>query len=144
MQINHSQIIPSFFLSILMFNFYIQVKHYFIVYLVASVAEWLETLDYNHLPLNVVGRIPLGTLYLFMWGSYPASLQNVDGSTQVPTRAWNNIRRDTLGLPPPGKLLENRHITFTILVRRKPQPKNNKTVIYIFIYQINYCYFTFF
>ena len=70
-----------------MSKFYIQVKLYFIVYLVASVAEWLEALDYNHLPLNVVGRIPLGTLDLFMSGSYSTSLRNVDSSTQVPTRA---------------------------------------------------------
>ena len=26
----------------------------------------------------------------FMWGSYPASLGNVSGPTQVPTYAWNN------------------------------------------------------
>jgi hypothetical protein len=34
-----------------------------------------------------------------MWGSYPASLQNVDGSTHVPVRAWNNARKGIQGLP---------------------------------------------
>ena len=36
--------------------------------------------------------IPLGILDSFMWGSYPASLQNVSGSTLVPTCTWNNAR----------------------------------------------------
>jgi hypothetical protein len=35
--------------------------------------------------------------------SYPASLQNVGGSTQVPVRTWNNARKGTWGLPPPVK-----------------------------------------
>jgi hypothetical protein len=35
----------------------------------------------------------------FMWGSYPASLRNVGGSTQVPVSAWNNARKGTRGFP---------------------------------------------
>jgi hypothetical protein len=37
----------------------------------------------------------------FMWGSYPASLWNIGGSTPVPVNVWNNARRGTWGLPPP-------------------------------------------
>ena len=58
----------------------------------------------------------------FMWGSHPASLRNVGGSTQVPTCAWNNAQRGTWGLPPPVKM-ESCHITFTVLVWRKSQMK---------------------
>ena len=64
-------------------------------------------------------RIMLGSLDSFMWGNYPATLQNVGGSTQVLARAWNNARRGTWGLPPRWKL-ESRHITFTVLVQRWP------------------------
>jgi hypothetical protein len=45
----------------------------------------------------------------FMWGGLTASQRNVDGSTQVPVRAWNNARKATLGHSPPGRL-ESRHI----------------------------------
>ena len=38
-----------------------------------------------------------------MWVTYPASLQNVGGTTQMPTCAWNNARRGTWDLPPPVK-----------------------------------------
>jgi hypothetical protein len=51
----------------------------------------------------------------FMWGSYPAILQNENGSTQVPVRAWNNAQKSIWGLPPPVKL-ECRHMTYTVLV----------------------------
>ena len=34
-----------------------------------------------------------GIMDSLMWGSYPASLWNVSGSTQVPTFAWNNVQR---------------------------------------------------
>jgi hypothetical protein len=61
-----------------------------------------------------------------MWGSYPASLQNVGGSTQVPVRAWNNARKATWGLPPPVKL-ERRDMTNTVSMWRKTQNKQTKT-----------------
>ena len=54
--------------------------------------------------------------------SYPARLGNVGGSTQLPARTWNNARRGTCGLHSPVKR-ECRHITCTVLVRRKTQPK---------------------
>ena len=50
----------------------------------ASVAEWLESLTSNHLPLTAVGSIPGQT------GSkifHPAGLRKVGGSTKVPDRA---------------------------------------------------------
>jgi hypothetical protein len=61
-----------------------------------------------------------------MWGSYPASLRNVGGSTQVPVRAWNNARKGTWGLPPPVKL-ERRDMTYTVSMWRKTQNKQTKT-----------------
>ena len=61
-------------------------------------------------------RIPQGTLNSFMWGSFPASLRNVDCSIQV------SARTGIWGLPPP-EMLESRYITFTGLVRWKSQPK---------------------
>jgi hypothetical protein len=53
---------------------------------------------------------------------YPASLQYVGGSTQVPVRACNNARKGTRGLPPPVKL-ERRQMTYTVSVWRKTQDK---------------------
>jgi hypothetical protein len=76
-------------------------------------------------PLTAGGSIPTGTLDSFMWGSYPASLRNVGGSTQVPIRAWNNARWGTRGLPPPVKL-ERRDMTYTVLMWRKTQNKQNQ------------------
>ena len=62
-------------------------------------------------------QIPQGTVDFFMLGSYPASLWNVSGSTQMPLPA--------LFLPPPVKL-ENYHIiTYAVLVWGKTQPKKN-------------------
>jgi hypothetical protein len=69
-----------------------------------------------------VVRIPTGTLDSFMWGSYPASLRNVGGSTQVPVCAWNNPRKDTWDIPPPVKL-ERRDMTYTVSMWRKTQNK---------------------
>ena len=60
-----------------------------------------------------------------MWGSYPASLWNLGGSTQMFARAWNNAQRDTLGFPPPVKQ-ESLRIALTVLVRRKNQPANQE------------------
>jgi hypothetical protein len=58
-----------------------------------------------------------------MWGSYPASLRNVGGSTQVPVRTWNNARK---GLPPPVNF-ERRNMTYTVSMWRKT--KNKQTYI---------------
>ena len=73
-------------------------------------------------PSSVWVWIPSGTLESFMWGSYPASLWNVGGTTQVPACAWNNARRGTWSLPPQEKL-ESRHITFAVLVQHKTPKK---------------------
>jgi hypothetical protein len=66
--------------------------------------------------------IPPGALDSFMWGSYPASLWNVGGSTQVSFRAWN-AWKGTWGLPQPVKL-ESHQITFTVSVWLKPTQTN--------------------
>jgi hypothetical protein len=55
-----------------------------------------------------------------MWGSYPASLWNVGGSTQVPVPLWNHARKRTWGHPRPVKL-GRRHMTYTESVWRKTQ-----------------------
>ena len=49
-------------------------------------AEWLESLTSNHLPLIDVSSNPAWGIEFIMWGSYPASLRKVGGSTQVPAR----------------------------------------------------------
>jgi hypothetical protein len=64
--------------------------------------------------------IPTRTLDSLMWGSYPASLRNVVGSTQVPVPAWNNARKGTWRFSPPVKL-KRRHMTNTVSVWRKTQ-----------------------
>jgi hypothetical protein len=86
-------------------------------------AGWLRLLTSNHLPLTAVGSNLDGDFVFFMWGSYPAYLRNVGGSTQVPVHAWNNARKGTWGLPPPVKL-EHRHMTYTVSVRYKTQSNN--------------------
>jgi Flp pilus assembly protein TadB len=65
----------------------------------------------------------------FMWGSYPASLRNVAGSTRVPVGAWNNAQRGTWGLPLPVKL-ERRDMTYTVLMWRNTQNKTNKILLH--------------
>jgi hypothetical protein len=50
----------------------------------AYVAEWLRSLTSDHLPLAAVGSNPDRDF----GGSYPASLRNVGGSTQMPLCAW--------------------------------------------------------
>jgi hypothetical protein len=64
-----------------------------------------------------------GGLLTYTLGSYPASLRNVGGSTQVPVRARNNTRKGTWGLPPPVKL-ECRNMTDAVSMWCKP--KTNK------------------
>jgi hypothetical protein len=71
--------------------------------------RWLQTTC----PSLLWVRILTWTLDSFMWGSYPASLRNVGGSTQVPVRAWNNAWKGTWGRPPPVKL-ECRDMTYTV------------------------------
>jgi hypothetical protein len=66
----------------------------------ASVAEWLRSLTLNNLPLTAVGSNPERDFWFFMWGSYPASVRNVGGSSQVPVRTWNNSRKGTWSFPP--------------------------------------------
>jgi hypothetical protein len=60
-----------------------------------------------------------------MWGSYPAGLRNVGGSTQVLVRAWNNARKGTF--PPPVKL-ERRDMTYTVSMWRNTQNKQTNIV----------------
>jgi hypothetical protein len=70
----------------------------------------------------VWARIQTLTLDFFIWGSCPASLRNVDCSTQVLVPARNNARKGTWCFPPTIKL-ERRHMT----VWRKTQ-SNKHTV----------------
>ena len=63
-----------------------------------------------------------GTLDSFMWGSYLAWFWNISGSTQVQACAWNTAWSGLWGLPPPVKL-DSHHISFTVFVWRKTQPK---------------------
>ena len=70
------------------------------LFLQVFVAEWLRLCISDYLPHF---RILPGTLESFIWGSYPASLQNVSGSTQVPFYACNSVWRSSWGLPPPVK-----------------------------------------
>jgi hypothetical protein len=75
-----------------------------------------------------------------MWGSFPASLRNVGGSTQVPVRAWNNARKGTWGLPPIVKL-ERRNMTYTVSMWRKTQNKqtNKRTSVLLSNTSIRAC-----
>jgi hypothetical protein len=94
-----------------------------------SVAEWERSLTSNLLdfkPSPLLVRIPTGTFDSFTWGSYPASLLNVGGSTQVPIHAWNNARKGAWGLPSPVKL-ECRDMTYSVSMWRKIQNKQNHT-----------------
>jgi hypothetical protein len=52
--------------------------------------------------------------------SYPASLRNVGGSTQVPVCARKYARKGIWAFPPPVKL-ERRHITYNMSAWRKTQ-----------------------
>ena len=66
-----------------------------------SFVEWFRAIDFEYTLLSALCvRIKLGTLETFtwVWGSYPASLRNVVGFTQLYTHAWNNVRLDTLPL----------------------------------------------
>jgi hypothetical protein len=77
---------------------------------------WLQTTCSSSLWV----QIPVGTLDSFMRRSYPASLRNVGGSTQMPVIALNNAWKDTWGLPPPV-YMERRHMNYTVSVWRKTQ-----------------------
>jgi hypothetical protein len=98
--------------------------------LVASDRELFNTVT---CPSLLWFRIPTGTLDSFMWGSCPASLQNVSGSTQVPVCAWNNAWKNIWGLPPPVKL-ERRHATYSESVWHYTQ-SNKQTNIVIYVGQ---------
>jgi hypothetical protein len=50
----------------------------------------------------------------------PAILSNVDGSTRVPTYAWNNTKRGTWGLAPPEKLESGQIITTLLMWQKNP------------------------
>jgi hypothetical protein len=63
-----------------------------------------------------------------MEGSYPASLRNVAGSTRVPVRVWNNVRKGTWGLPPPVKL-ERLDMTYIVWMWCKTQNKQTTKII---------------
>jgi hypothetical protein len=67
-------------------------KYYVLLYLVRHIFL-------NKIHINVVGSNPDREFwFFFIWGSYPASLRNVGGSTQAPVRAWNNARKGAWGL----------------------------------------------
>jgi hypothetical protein len=78
-------------------------------------------------------RIPKGTLDSSKCGSYPASLWNIGGSTQVPICTWNNALKGTWGLPPPVKL---EHMTCTVSVWLKPNQiiKLKSTIIAVYLH----------
>jgi predicted phosphoadenosine phosphosulfate sulfurtransferase len=65
----------------------------------------------------------------FHVGSYPVSLRNVVGSTQVTVCAWSNEQKETWGFPPPVKL-ERRHKAFIVYVWRKTLSKQTKPIMY--------------
>jgi hypothetical protein len=60
-----------------------------------SAAEWFRWLISNHLPLTAACLNRQSTFISITWGSYPADLWNVGGSTQIPACAWNNSQRAT-------------------------------------------------
>ena len=68
--------------------------------------------------------------YILFWNIFGYSVaffsfnETNYGSIQVPARVWNNAWRGIWGLPPLEKL-ENRLISFTVLVQRKKKTKNN-------------------
>ena len=71
----------------------------------ASVAEWLESLTSNHLPLTAVGSIPGLTGSKIFHVRKPSSWLTVGRWFYPGARSgMNNVRRGTWGLPPPSKL----------------------------------------
>jgi hypothetical protein len=96
----------------------------------------VKVVDFKPHALTAVGSNPDRDFGFFMWGSYPASLRNVGGSTQVPVRAWNNAWKGTWGLPPPVKL-ERPQMTYTVSMWRKTQSnKQNKTKLHFLIVHV--------
>ena len=83
----------------------------------ASMVEWLESLHRITCPSPLWVQIPPGILDSFMWGSYPASLWNVSSSTQTCKMQ---------GTPDIFLYNKSHHITFTVLVWHKPQPKEKE------------------
>ena len=75
-----------------------------------------DRVDLESLALTAARSNPARDDSFFMWGNYPASLRKVGSSNQGPDRVC------TWGHPSPIKL-KSRHIIFTVLVRRKTQPK---------------------
>jgi hypothetical protein len=97
-------------------------------------AEWLRLWSSDHLPSPLLVRIPTETLDSFIWGSYPDTLWNVGGSTQVPVCAWNIARKDTGGLPPTVKL-ESR-LMISILYWCVIKPNHEKVFVFLERYDI--------
>jgi hypothetical protein len=88
---------------------------------------WYIEISYSYYILNYT--INFRIAFKLVWGSYPASLRNVGGSTQAPVRAWNNARKGTWGLPQPVKL-ESRHMTYTVSMWRKTQWNKQTSIHY--------------
>ena len=78
-------------------------------------------------PLSLWVQIPPDTLEFFMWGSYPAILQNVGGSTQVLTCAQKNAGKGTWGVPPPVKTTKNLQYNWDI---KQTNKQTNKQTIF--------------
>ena len=57
------------------------------------VKQFQLVFDLNHMPLTTVSLNPARDFGFFHVRGYPASLRNIDGSTQVPAHAWNNVQR---------------------------------------------------
>ena len=74
-----------------------------------------------------------------MWRSYQALLRNVGDFTQVAGHVWNNAGIGTWDLPPPINL-ECRHITLTVLMRRKTQTPKSLIIFpeYLMFFFFNY------
>ena len=64
----------------------------------------------------------------FIWGSYPASLQNICGSNHVPACAWKNAGRGTWGLPP-SECWKSQNMTLTLMVWLKTQQEQIKSLV---------------
>jgi hypothetical protein len=88
-------------------------------------------------PYSCGSKSRQGLWILFMWGSYPASLRSIYGSTQVPVLAWNDTEKGTWGLSPPVKQ-ERRHMTYTLSVWRKTQSNIHYLHITFFLLPLLY------
>ena len=87
-------------------------------------AEWLESLTSNHLPLTAVGSIPGQTGNKIFHVRKPSSWLTVGRWFYPGARSgMNNARRGTWGLPPPSKLEKSPYDLSCVGVTIKPNQK---------------------